>query len=126
MGSGVALNESPSLIGQMKCPSLGFPSAQENSALEMQCECLPTAHALPREHCQGQENDRVFQPGSPTSAVGIGPLSSGHKLFPFEFSKHLLTPMNSARVLEPNKRCTYMTLILFHHKILNFILVRIK
>lgn len=46
MGSGVALNESPSVIGQMKCACLGFPSAQENSALEMQSERLPMARVL--------------------------------------------------------------------------------
>lgn len=30
VGSGVALSESPTIIGQMKCTPLGFPGAQEN------------------------------------------------------------------------------------------------
>ena len=98
VGAGVALNENPSLIGQKKCSSLGFPGAQENSILEMQSERPPTAHglcasslgALPRA-----ESDRLFLPGSTTSMVCSFPLSCGHKLFLVYFSKHLHTCINS-------------------------------
>lgn len=43
VGSGVAVHDSPPLIGQMKCLPWGFPSAPENSALEIQSEYPPTA-----------------------------------------------------------------------------------